>query len=593
MATAPQVLADVAGHVAARPRQVAAARQPRAAGGGLRASRLPPSRVLRRSCACDGKQSKDKCDDCTESQAKPGSEAPPIVAQALGSPGSPLQPSLRTDMESWLGADFGAVRVHADATSAASAEAVGAHAYALGSDIVFGRGLFDPGSEAGRQLLAHELVHVTQQPHADPSGPIEIGPPESGPEREADRLSASVTAAGPAGRQAAEPAAGTANTLRRVPQATTTFAAPPNVCSPAQTRTLMPAVATAQLWLRTADQGLAQFIASPAAPAAARAAAALRRHFPPGDAATAAYVQERIRQIAQRLRTDQTAPSSLVVECHTEAADLNCGSAGAYVQSDTQLMVFCPSFFTGSPTWQARTAVHEISHSLTTGPHMHITDRAYQSDRKDRNLSPGEALTNAESYEMFVAEFGLNTAVESTAPTDPVHDCPADWTPLLTAAAADAQRWNRDALTAILDRRPLFLAQYASLCDNFLGGHTPALLDAAARDYRQMSSGFEDAITFECEPGGGGRCDTSETYWYAIGAFHICPRWRARATADDRAEGILTGMYGYRGNIDNNGRRRSLAGLARAIHYQFWAPPTQADVAAALVPQVPGTPPAP
>ncbi len=337
---------------------------------------------------------------------------------------------------------------------------------------------------------------------------------------------------------------------------------------------------------------MTQFISSPASAASAGVAVALRRHFTSAGAATAAYVRERLRQIAQRLRTDLAARSLLTVECHTGADDPNCRSFDAYVWVDPQLLVFCPTFFGGTSIQQVRGMVHEIAHSLATGANMFIADRAYGSDRKYGNLAPGEALTNAESYAMLAAELGLGYAVESSAPVDPVHGCPADWTPLLAAAVADAQRWNRDALTAIVDRRPGILAQYASLCDSFLGGHASAVLDAAARDYREMLTGFSYPIDFECEPGGGGGCGALDTYvgWPSL---HVCPRWRTRATADDRAESILIGLYGDRGNVESESRRQHLAGLARAIHYRLSAPPSQADVAAALVPHGPGTPPAP
>jgi Domain of unknown function (DUF4157) len=59
--------------------------------------------------------------------------------------------------------DFSQVRVHADAGAAESARAVGARAYTVGSDVVFGAGEYAPDTEAGRSLLAHELTHVLQQ----------------------------------------------------------------------------------------------------------------------------------------------------------------------------------------------------------------------------------------------------------------------------------------------------------------------------------------------------------------------------------------------------------------------------------------------
>jgi outer membrane protein OmpA-like peptidoglycan-associated protein len=66
-------------------------------------------------------------------------------------------------MEARFGADFSAVRVHDDARAAESARAVDAHAYAVGSDLVFGAGRYAPGTASGDRLLAHELAHTLQQ----------------------------------------------------------------------------------------------------------------------------------------------------------------------------------------------------------------------------------------------------------------------------------------------------------------------------------------------------------------------------------------------------------------------------------------------
>jgi|GEM_PF-5843584 outer membrane protein OmpA-like peptidoglycan-associated protein len=66
-------------------------------------------------------------------------------------------------MGSRLGHDFSQVRVHTDSSAAAAARSVRANAFTLGSNIVFGSGRYQPDSEAGRHLLAHELAHVVQQ----------------------------------------------------------------------------------------------------------------------------------------------------------------------------------------------------------------------------------------------------------------------------------------------------------------------------------------------------------------------------------------------------------------------------------------------
>ena len=82
---------------------------------------------------------------------------------AAKSHATPLEGSVRAQMETRFGAEFGAVRIHADATAAASARTIGAAAYTVGRDIVFGAGRYQPHSGAGQQLLAHELAHVVQQ----------------------------------------------------------------------------------------------------------------------------------------------------------------------------------------------------------------------------------------------------------------------------------------------------------------------------------------------------------------------------------------------------------------------------------------------
>lgn len=97
-------------------------------------------------------------------QATPGADtAPASVDQALASPGRPLDPALRQDMEQRFGHNFSHVRVHTGDASEQSARDVRAHAYTVGHNVVFGAGRFMPGTHEGRRLLAHELTHVVQQ----------------------------------------------------------------------------------------------------------------------------------------------------------------------------------------------------------------------------------------------------------------------------------------------------------------------------------------------------------------------------------------------------------------------------------------------
>jgi len=76
--------------------------------------------------------------------------------------GHPIPELHRERMERAFDHDFGHVRLHTDAKAAKASEAISAYAFAIGSDIFFGRGTFALGSSQGDRLLAHELTHVVQ-----------------------------------------------------------------------------------------------------------------------------------------------------------------------------------------------------------------------------------------------------------------------------------------------------------------------------------------------------------------------------------------------------------------------------------------------
>jgi len=133
----------------------------------------PAALPLQRKCACGGSAGPDgECEACkakhlgiqrrTANHAEP-STAPAIVHEVLGRSGQPLDPAARAYFEPRFRADFSGVRVHMDAQAAESARAVNALAYTAGRDVVFGTGQFQPRTQGGQGLLAHELTHVMQQ----------------------------------------------------------------------------------------------------------------------------------------------------------------------------------------------------------------------------------------------------------------------------------------------------------------------------------------------------------------------------------------------------------------------------------------------
>ncbi|MFZ3383025.1 MAG: DUF4157 domain-containing protein [Candidatus Methanoperedens sp.] len=77
--------------------------------------------------------------------------------------GKTLPEDMRSSFESALGADFSTVNIHTGTDSIEMNKELGAQAFTHGSDIYFNAGKYDPASNSGRQLLAHELMHTVQQ----------------------------------------------------------------------------------------------------------------------------------------------------------------------------------------------------------------------------------------------------------------------------------------------------------------------------------------------------------------------------------------------------------------------------------------------
>jgi hypothetical protein len=83
--------------------------------------------------------------------------------QQFKSGGAALDLGTRSYFEGKMGVDLSQVRVHKDQSTARFAQSINARAFTLGNHIGFGSGQFNPQSRQGKELLAHELVHVVQQ----------------------------------------------------------------------------------------------------------------------------------------------------------------------------------------------------------------------------------------------------------------------------------------------------------------------------------------------------------------------------------------------------------------------------------------------
>jgi hypothetical protein len=110
-----------------------------------------------------------KREDETVARKPAGGRAPSLTPaasrtiQSQQGAGQPLSAADRGFFEPWLGHDLGAVRVHDDSAARGAARDISAQAFTYGQDVYFGAGRYQPGTESGRELLAHELAHTVQQ----------------------------------------------------------------------------------------------------------------------------------------------------------------------------------------------------------------------------------------------------------------------------------------------------------------------------------------------------------------------------------------------------------------------------------------------
>ena len=114
-----------------------------------------------------------------------GTHTSPVVDAVLkNSTGQPLEPTTRAFMESRFNHDFSQVRLHTGTAAAKASQALSANAFTVGRNVVFNRP-YDPNSNTGRSVLAHELAHVIQQEGA-PRDAGEIRPAGDEYEQAAD-----------------------------------------------------------------------------------------------------------------------------------------------------------------------------------------------------------------------------------------------------------------------------------------------------------------------------------------------------------------------------------------------------------------------
>lgn len=116
--------------------------------------------IMRKCSACGKEKMINQKSESADGTASPSLQS--RLNSSKGS-GSTLPDSVRSSMESGIGADFSGVRVHTDSSAVQMNKELGAQAFTHGSDIYFNEGKYDSGSSGGKHLLAHELTHTVQQ----------------------------------------------------------------------------------------------------------------------------------------------------------------------------------------------------------------------------------------------------------------------------------------------------------------------------------------------------------------------------------------------------------------------------------------------
>lgn len=109
------------------------------------------------------------------------------------SAGQSLPSAVAADLGASLGIDLKNVRIHTDERAAKAAATLGARAFTIGEDIYFASGAYDPHSEAGLRLIAHEVTHVAQQYRGTAPANAGVSRPDDHHERQADAFADSFT----------------------------------------------------------------------------------------------------------------------------------------------------------------------------------------------------------------------------------------------------------------------------------------------------------------------------------------------------------------------------------------------------------------
>ncbi|MEM7037064.1 MAG: DUF4157 domain-containing protein, partial [Bacteroidota bacterium] len=148
-------------------------------------SRISTNGVQRACTACEEEKIQPKREgSAADTTASPGVESG--IQHSRGR-GQSLGRSTRQFMESRFQTDFSSVNIHTSGAAQRMNRDLNARAFTVGQDIYFNRGEYQPETDSGKHLIAHELAHVVQQTgRIQRQDPASAAPPQPQPMSRAD-----------------------------------------------------------------------------------------------------------------------------------------------------------------------------------------------------------------------------------------------------------------------------------------------------------------------------------------------------------------------------------------------------------------------
>ena len=445
--------------------------------------RMEAPTIQRKCSKCDDEgQIQTKSNHSTSASSLTSPELSAKIQSSRGK-GQAITNGPRIFMESRFGHDFRQVRVHADSEAAKFNQSINSRAFTIGQDIYFNRGEYTPHSRKGKTLLAHELVHTIQQSSSNPLH-------KSG--------SSNTKIPGQVNSLNSSPF----QILRKEDTAANTSPTPPeNSCLP-HTQKIIPIVEKGVNWLNQTISSLEAFISAPNDKANSNTSTSLQRHFHSTEVSRVQVIIARLRTIRANLSQQKPEdrdpldpqPRNLKLECPPQEAYRNCDSGGAFTTgADRSRIILCPGFLSRpSIESQATTLIHENVHTILYPGGRNITDRAYDSNRRYSQLSPDEALDNADSYAELVREIGSGKIQPSQAPSDQIEDdCPTDTQTLAREVMGWVERWNYRSLTNI--------SRENNLLDTHIGNHKKATKEKIRKVYRKTWKRLMKPVDIKCD----------------------------------------------------------------------------------------------